>query len=62
VKPIQPLVVDDADDVGEAALTPATAFLHRDDAWASLPALRFPERVLHRGPVHARPGRDGVDV
>jgi hypothetical protein len=26
------------------------------------PSLPRPERVLHRGPVHARPGRDGVNV
>jgi hypothetical protein len=62
VEPIQPIARDDADDVGEAPLAAATAFLHRDDARASVPALRLPERVLDRGPVHARPGRDGVDV
>ena len=62
MEPIQPIARDDADDVGEAPLAAATAFLHRDDARASLPALRLSERVLHRGPVHARPGRDGVDV
>jgi hypothetical protein len=62
VEPIQPIARDDADDVGEAPLAAATAFLHRDDARVSLPALRLPERVLHRCPVHARPGRDGVNV
>jgi hypothetical protein len=64
VEPIQPIARDDADDVGEAPLAVATAFLHRNDGGAGYlaPALRLPERVLHRGPVHARPGRDGVDV
>jgi len=59
VKPIQPLVVDDADDVGEAPLAAATAFLHGDDARASLPALRLPERVLHRGPMRDCPASAG---
>ena len=31
------------------------AFLHRDNAWASLPALCLPERVPHRGPVQPWP-------
>ena len=62
MKPIQPIARDDADDVGEAPLAAATAFLHSDDARASLPAQRLPQRVLDRGPVDACPGRDGVDV
>ena len=64
MEPVPPLARDDADDVGEAPLASATAFLHRNDGGAGhlAPALGLPECVLHRGPVHARPGRDGVDV